>query len=151
MLPALAIWLALLPAQSAASAPQAVPASQAEAALPSDPDSLEPYHGPKPVAEPKLINHIDPQFTKEEMKQSMSGVLVISLIIDTHGNPRNVHIQRSLVESLSKKHRDEKHIENALAVDQTAMDAVRQYKFMPATVEGTPVTYELKVEVQVQY
>jgi protein TonB len=45
---------------------------------------------------------------------------------------------------------DQKHREAALSLDQAALDAVKQYKFTPATLHGKPVAVYLNVEVNFQ-
>jgi len=69
----------------------------------------------------------------------------VSLIIDTEGNPTNVHISKSMADTVDQKHR-----EAALSLDQAALDAVKQYKFTPATLHGKPVAVYLNVEVNFQ-
>ena len=55
----------------------------------------------------------------------------LGLTIDPEGNPQNIQIKRSLEPSL----------------DQAAIDAVRKWRFLPATKDGQPVSMWITVEV----
>jgi periplasmic protein TonB len=59
---------------------------------------------------------------------------VIGLVVDENGNPQQVHIVRPL----------------GMKLDQRAIDAVRQYHFLPATYRGKPVSVEIDMEVRLQ-
>jgi TonB family protein len=149
MTPVIAIWLALFAAQVAAPAAPASPASpQAsgptamQAAPKPNPDANGKYHVGDSVTAPQLLYKVDPEFTKEAKKRKINGITIINLIVDTDGNPTNVHVQHSMADSADKKHRAA-----ALSLDQAALDAVKQYKFAPATLQGKPVPVELNVEV----
>jgi protein TonB len=78
------------------------------------------------------------------------GIALVSLIVDPNGNPRDVHIARSVADSLDKKHRDQKYLAAAEMLDQKAVDAVKQYKFTPAMRDGKPVAVVMNVEVNFQ-
>jgi protein TonB len=55
----------------------------------------------------------------------------VNLVVDEQGRPQNVHILRGLGNGL----------------DEKAVEAVKQYKFKPAMVDGTPVSATLNIEV----
>jgi protein TonB len=97
------------------------------------------------VTPPKILYQPEPQFSKLARKQKVSGVATVSIIVDTEGNPRNVHIIRSIADNVDKKHQAA-----AVSLDQAAIDAVKQYKFTPATLHGKPVAVYLNVEVNFQ-
>jgi TonB family protein len=80
---------------------------------------------------PVLLNRIEAKYSDYGLQQRINGACVISLIIDTHGMPQNVHIFKSLEPSL----------------DQNALNAVSQYRFKPAMRNGTPVPVMITVEV----
>jgi TonB family protein len=69
----------------------------------------------------------------------------VNLIVDANGNPTNVHVLRSMADTVDKKHR-----KAALTLDQKAIEAVQKYRFSPATEGGKPVAVELNVEVNFQ-
>jgi TonB family protein len=110
-----------------------------------NPDSSGRYHVGDGVLEPKLLYQVEPQFTKAARKKKVSGIVLVSLIVGTDGLPTNVSILRSIGSSVDKK-----HLEAALSLDEAALEAVKKYKFSPATYRGTPVPVELHVEVNFQ-
>ena len=149
MTPVIAIWLALFAAQVAAPAAPASPASPqasgptvTQAAPKPNPDANGKYHVGDGVTAPQLLYKVDPEFTKKAKKRKINGITIINLIVDTDGNPTNVHVLHSMADSADKKHRAA-----ALSLEQAALDAVKQYKFDPATLQGKPVRVELNVEV----
>ena len=69
----------------------------------------------------------DPEFSDEARRAKYQGVCVVSLIVDAQGNPQRVQVVRHL----------------GMGLDEKAVEAVRQYKFKPATLQGKPVPVEV--------
>ena len=86
------------------------------------------------VSQPQVIFQVDPEFSEEARKAKFMGVVLVNLIVDTHGLPQNVHILRGV----------------GMGLDDKAIEAVRQYRFKPAMEGGKPVPVELNVEVNFQ-
>jgi protein TonB len=86
------------------------------------------------VSSPELIFKVDPEFSEEARKAKFMGNVLVNLVVDQNGNPRNVHVLRGV----------------GMGLDQKAVDAVKQYKFRPAKEGGKPVAVELNVEVDFQ-
>jgi len=61
----------------------------------------------------------------------IGGVVAISLIVDPQGMPQNVHVARGVGHGL----------------DESAIEAVKQYRFKPAMLDGKPVAVYLNVKV----
>jgi TonB family protein len=97
------------------------------------------------VLPPKLLSSVDPIFPKKARKHRFSGVATIGLIIDTQGHPTDVHVVKSIADTLNKKQRD-----TAPSLDQAAMDAVAQYRFAPAIEDGKPIPVKMNVQVNFQ-
>jgi protein TonB len=147
----IALWLALLPPTSAVGEnPQPSAPSQAQTKHRPNPDSSGRYHVGDGVSTPKVLYQTEPTFTKDARKQKVSGIALVNLTVDSEGHPTGVHILRSIANSLDKKHQDQKHIAAAQTLDQAAVDAVKLYRFEPATFQGKPVPVELNVEVNFQ-
>lgn len=72
-----------------------------------------------------------PGYPEEARKSKLSGNVIVGLIVDQDGNPREVHVARGLGNQL----------------DEKAVEAVQQYRFKPATRNGEPVAVALNVEV----
>ena len=94
------------------------------------------------VTPPKVLNRIDPEYPKEARKRHVSGVAVVQLIVDAHGIPQNIHILRSIVDTVGDKDRSA-----ALSLDQAAIEAVEKYRFSPAMEGGVPVPVQLNIEI----
>ena len=149
------LWLALFAAPAANPAippPNEPPTAQSAPTTPTNQVSPTSNTNASPtlkvgdgVTAPKIVYQPEPKFTKIARKQKVSGVATVSIIVDTEGNPRNVHIIRSIADSVDKKHQAA-----AVSLDQAAVDAVKQYKFKPAMQDGKPVAVYLNVEVNFQ-
>jgi protein TonB len=86
------------------------------------------------VRPPIAIYTPDPEFSEEARKAKFSGNVVVSLIVDASGNPKNVHVLRGV----------------GMGLDEKAVEAVQQYKFKPALQNGKPVAVYLNVDVNFQ-
>lgn len=83
------------------------------------------------VQPPSLVYKIDPEFSEEARKAKFSGDVQIYLWVDEHGNPSHVQVVRGV----------------GMGLDEKAVEAVRQYRFKPATQNGKPVKVDLYVNV----
>lgn len=83
------------------------------------------------VSAPVLIYDPDPEFSDEARRAKYQGVCVVGLVVDSQGNPQQVHVVRPL----------------GMGLDEKAVEAVRQYKFKPAMYKGKPVPVEINIEV----
>ena len=92
------------------------------------------YHVGGGVAAPKLIYQVDPEFSEEARKAKFSGNVEVYLIVDEQGNPTHIRIARGV----------------GMGLDEKAIEAVRQYKFKPATQNGKPVKVDIYVDVNFQ-
>jgi TonB family protein len=86
------------------------------------------------VTQPMLVFKVDPQFSKQARDAKFSGIVLVNMIVDTKGLPRNVHVLRGV----------------GMGLDESAVEAVKQYRFRPAREDGMPVPVELNVEVNFQ-
>jgi len=107
-----------------------------------NPDASGVYHAGPGVSAPQAIYTVDPEFSDKARKKKLGGTSVIGMIVDPSGTPRDVHVVQSLAEGVAPKLRT-----TAQSLDVKAVEAVKQYKFKPATYEGKAVPYELKVEI----
>jgi protein TonB len=92
------------------------------------------YHIGGGVRPPSVIYQVDPEFSEEARKAKFSGNVLVELIVDENGLPSHVRVARGV----------------GMGLDEKAVEAVRQYKFKPATKDGKPVKVELTVEVNFQ-
>ncbi len=89
------------------------------------------YHVGGGVSAPQLIFAPDPEFSDEARRAKYQGVCVVSLIVDAQGNPQRVQVVRHL----------------GMGLDEKAVEAVKQYRFKAATLQGKPVPVEVNIEV----
>jgi len=84
------------------------------------------------VSAPVALNSVEAEFSDEARRAKYQGVVLISMIVDTNGNPQNPRVVRPL----------------GMGLDEKALEAVRKYKFKPAMKDGkTPVPVMITVEV----
>jgi protein TonB len=107
-----------------------------------NPDASGKYHLGAGVTAPKLLFAPDPEFTDEARHKKVQGVTVLSLTVDTSGNPQDVRVARSMAEDVDKKY---KHA--AMGLDQNAVGVAKQYRFQPGQFQGKPVPVEIQVSV----
>jgi TonB family protein len=86
------------------------------------------------VRPPVVLFAPDPEYSEAARKAKLSGNVIVSLIVDSAGEPQNVRVARGLGNVL----------------DEKAVEAVQQYRFNPATQNGEPVPANLKVQVNFQ-
>jgi TonB family protein len=84
------------------------------------------------IIAPRAIYAPEPEYTDEALKAKLVGTVVLSLVVGTDGQPRDIKVVRPLRDGL----------------DQKAVDAVKSWKFQPATKDGKPVAVQITVEVQ---
>ncbi|HET6218191.1 MAG TPA: M56 family metallopeptidase [Acidobacteriaceae bacterium] len=121
----------LATAQSAQTNTQPQPRTADGAEQPIGVTVQKIYHVGADVSAPKLIFAPDPEFTEKARKSKYQGICVISTIVDAQGKPTRVQVVRHL----------------GMGLDKKAVEAVKQYKFEPATRFGKPVAVEVNIEV----
>ena len=89
------------------------------------------YHVGGGVSAPEVIYAPEAEFSDEARRAKYQGECVVSLIVDAQGNPQRVQVVRHL----------------GMGLDEKALEAVRQYKFKPAMLQGKPVAVEMDVVV----
>ncbi len=84
------------------------------------------------ISAPQAIATPDPEYTEEARNAKTQGTCVLGLIVDDQGRPRNIRVIHSL----------------GFGLDAKAIDAVKQWRFQPATKDGQPVNVQISVEVE---
>ena len=112
---------------------QAASLREVEQALANQKAQLSPdaRHVGGDVNAPTLITKVEPQYAPDAKLAKYSGAVLLILEIGTDGVPRNVAVLRGL----------------GLGLDQKAVDAVKQWRFTPGTLNGDPVPVTAHVEV----
>jgi periplasmic protein TonB len=83
------------------------------------------------VSAPRPIYKPDPEYSTEARQAKYQGTVILSLIVGADGRPRGIKVARSL----------------GMGLDENAVEAVRQWRFEPATKDGKPVAVSVEVEV----
>jgi periplasmic protein TonB len=83
------------------------------------------------VTLPRAIYDPDPEYSDEARHNRYQGSVILWLVVDAQGRPRNIRLQRSL----------------GMGLDEKAMAAVSKWRFQPATLDGKAVATQINVEV----
>lgn len=93
-----------------------------------------PYRVGGAVTRPELISKTTPVYTELARRARVTGVVILEALIDEAGDVTNLRVLKGL----------------PMGLDQAAVEAVKNWKFEPATLEGKPVKvyYSLVVNFQ---
>jgi protein TonB len=83
------------------------------------------------VSAPHPIYDPDPDYSEEARRAKFQGTVMLWVVIGPDGRPRDVRVARTL----------------GMGLDQKAMEAVREWKFAPAMLDGRAVAVEVNIEV----
>jgi len=83
------------------------------------------------VSAPRALFTPDPEYSEEARKAKYQGTVVLWLIVGPDGRPNQVKVARTL----------------GMGLDQKAIEAVRNWRFEPAKLNGSPVAVQINVEV----
>ena len=85
------------------------------------------------ITPPHVIHQVMPLNKPEDEKGfRISGTVLVGLVVSSKGEPKDVHV----VKPLDKE------------IDETAVDAVKQWKFDPAMKGDQPVAVKITVEIR---
>lgn len=86
------------------------------------------------ISEPVAIDKIPPKYPPDARKAGVTGVVIADLVIDETGEVRDVLIKESPSDDLSA----------------AAIEALEQWRFAPATMDGDPVAVRYIVTLKFQ-
>jgi len=75
------------------------------------------------IEAPQVVSKVNPLYPEEARKAHISGIVIVQAEIDREGNVAWVHVLKPLPNGLT----------------ESALDAVRQWRFSPSTLDGKPV------------
>jgi len=87
------------------------------------------------VTPPALINQVAAEYSAEARVNKLQGSVQLILLVDENGDPQNVTVVRSL----------------GMGLDESAVEAVKHYKFKPAVNLKTGQTVPAQVSINVQF
>ena len=107
--------------------------SQASNIPNSPPTNAETPTPPNEITMPTLISQAPAEYSEEARRNKLNGIVRLVLTVDEVGNPQNVMVAKSL----------------GMGLDESAVDAVKHYKFHPAVDQrtGKPVPAQMSVNV----
>jgi hypothetical protein len=110
---------------------------------PSDGNIETPYKsGVAGLTMPRVVYSAAPEFTDEAREKKVSGLCILSMIVDAIGRPEHIRVVSSLADDgLKTKH----PLDSGLQLN--AVKAVSQYRFAPGRLHGTPVPVAIQVMV----
>ena len=91
-----------------------------------------PYQPGAGIDPPTLVREVRPSYTDAARRQAIEGDVVLEIVVRSDGSVGNVRVRRSLGGGLEQK----------------AIEAVRQWRFMPAKRQGVPVDVVVDVAVE---
>lgn len=116
--------------------PDGVPESVGE--LPATPSPATTLYRPDglEVKEPVAIHRVQPLYPRVAIVSKRAGFVIVECVIDKSGEIRDAQVIQS----------------SFAAFNQPALDAVRQWRFLPGTLRGKPVDtiFDLKVTFTIQ-
>jgi protein TonB len=83
------------------------------------------------VSAPHAIYAPDPDYSDEARRAKFQGTVMLWVVIGPDGKPRDIRVARTL----------------GMGLDQKAIDAVKEWKFEPAMLDGRAVAVEVNIEV----
>ena len=83
------------------------------------------------VSAPAILMKVEPEYSEEARKAKFQGTVVLMIVVDEKGMPRNIRVVRPL----------------GLGLDEKAIEAVNRWRFKPGMKDGHAVATEATVEV----
>jgi TonB family protein len=94
-----------------------------DATEPGGPADGEPVRVGGDVTAPERVSGPQPVYTREAREARIQGVVIVEAVVDREGRVGSVRVLKSL----------------PMGLDEAAVEAVRQWRFRPATRSGEPV------------
>jgi protein TonB len=85
------------------------------------------------VSTPRVLVEVKPQYTADAMRAKVQGAVWLECIVMPDGTVGNIRVTRSL--------------DSVFGLDQEAIKAARQWKFVPGVREGKPVPVLVTIEL----
>jgi TonB family protein len=89
------------------------------------------FHLGPDIAAPFVMAQVKPAFSDEAILAKLDGSVLLSVVVDAAGQPRDIRVERPL----------------GLGLDETAIESVRHWQFKPGMKAGAPVAVRVDEEV----
>ncbi len=100
---------------------------------PPAPDAEGPIRMTSDVVRPKIIKRVDPVYPELARQAGIQGVVIVEAVISKTGKVTDAKVLRGLGKS---------------GLDEAAINAVLQWEFTPATLNGIPIDVYMTLTVQ---
>jgi TonB family protein len=111
-----------LPAQTAGQSPDSNPNSNKDEAV---------YDIGPDVTPPRVIKQVNPRYSTSKGVRAV-GSVIIALVVSSKGIPKDPHVVKGIDTDL----------------DQSAVDAVKEWRFAPAQKNDKPIAVRVSVEIR---
>lgn len=85
------------------------------------------------ISPPRVVREVKPQYTADAMRAKVQGVVWLECVVMPDGSVGDVRVTRPL--------------DPVFGLDQEAIKAARQWRFMPGTKQGEPVPVLITIEL----
>ena len=100
--------------------------------LPAQADLEETVYDLGPdITPPRVVKQVNPTYPTNRGVKAV-GSVIIGLVVSSKGLPRDPHVVKGLDKDL----------------DQSAVEAVKEWRFSPAEKDGKPIAVRVSVEIQ---
>lgn len=83
------------------------------------------------VSAPSLVYKVEPEYSEEARKAKFQGSVLLQVVVDDKGNPRDIRVVRPL----------------GLGLDEKAIEAVQKWRFRPGLLNNKAVPVQAMIEV----
>jgi TonB family protein len=80
---------------------------------------------------PKVTTEVRPHYTREAMQRKVAGTVIVAGVVEVDGTVRDISVTRALDPVL----------------DEQAIAAARQWRFVPGMKDGKPVPVRITLEL----
>ena len=98
--------------------------------LPAQNDDETVYDLGPGITPPRVVKQVNPRYATNRGVRAV-GSVIIGLVVTSKGLPKNPHVIKGLDKEL----------------DQSAVEAVGEWRFAPAEKNGTPIAVRVSVEL----
>jgi TonB family protein len=86
------------------------------------------------VAAPTVLLKSDPEYTEEARLAKISGTVLISVVVDVDGVPKEIELVRGI----------------GFGLDEKAAQTIAAWRFRPGTKDGQPVPVKAQIEINLR-
>lgn len=98
---------------------------------PPAPEDEGPIRVGGQLKEPRRVKYVDPVYPEIARRAKVQGPVILEVILDREGNPKSVKVLRGL----------------SMGLTEAAVEAVKQWRWEPSTLNGKPVEVIIIVTV----